>query len=105
MYLVDNHSLVSYIGEVYIRSSTLCPLSRQRHGTCFLLWKASKQLLDPGCDQVPVLFPFVLSPHEVFFVFTRAVHPTIIDASKSVDPETGALDTLDRMMVTGAWLT
>jgi len=25
----------------------------------------------------------------VFFVFTRAVHPTIIDASKSVDPETG----------------
>jgi len=24
-----------------------------------------------------------------FFVFTRAVHPTIIDASKSVDPETG----------------
>lgn len=26
---------------------------------------------------------------EVFFVFTRAVHPTIIDASKSVDPETG----------------
>jgi len=25
----------------------------------------------------------------VFFVMTRAVHPTIIDASKSVDPETG----------------
>lgn len=25
----------------------------------------------------------------VFFVFTRAVHPTVIDASKSVDPETG----------------
>mmetsp|Transcript_45471 Transcript_45471/g.83206 ORF Transcript_45471/g.83206 Transcript_45471/m.83206 type:complete len:350 (-) Transcript_45471:62-1111(-) len=25
----------------------------------------------------------------VFFVFTRAVHPTIIDASKSVDPDTG----------------
>lgn len=25
----------------------------------------------------------------VFFVFTRAVHPTIIDASKSINPETG----------------
>merc|ERR1719382_1374538 len=24
-----------------------------------------------------------------FFVLTRALHPTIIDASKSVDPETG----------------
>jgi len=61
--------------------------------------------LDPGCDQAPVLFPFVLSPYEVFFVFTRAVHPTIIDASKSVDPETGARDTLDRKIVTGDWLT
>eukprot|EP00439_Symbiodinium_sp_Y106_P085374 s813_g28.t1 len=72
--VIDIVSLISLVFNILVLSS------EASEGVLLEFKDASKPVEVSGMAKIGLF---------AFFVLTRAVHPTIIDASKSVDPETG----------------